>query len=271
MKKMKKKIMSEKSAKNKIKSNSVSAKLEIKDLHVEIGGQEILKGINLEVPKGKIVALMGPNGSGKSTLANTIMGHPSYKITKGKIFLDGEDITSLSPDIRAKKGLFLSFQYPAEISGVTISNFLRAALNSRRTEKISVLDFHKLIRQKMEELKIDSSFGKRYLNLGFSGGEKKRAEILQMSILEPTYALLDETDSGLDVDALKIVCKGINKLKNKDRGMLIITHYFKMLDYIVPDIVYVMHKGKIIKSGNKKLALEIEKNGYKNICGVDEK
>ena len=256
MKKMKKKIMSEKSAKNKIKSNSVSAKLEIKDLHVEIGGQEILKGINLEVPKGKIVALMG---------------HPSYKITKGKIFLDGEDITSLSPDIRAKKGLFLSFQYPAEISGVTISNFLRAALNSRRTEKISVLDFHKLIRQKMEELKIDSSFGKRYLNLGFSGGEKKRAEILQMSILEPTYALLDETDSGLDVDALKIVCKGINKLKNKDRGMLIITHYFKMLDYIVPDIVYVMHKGKIIKSGNKKLALEIEKNGYKNICGVDEK
>ncbi len=242
-------------------------KLEVKDLHVEVEGKEIIKGITMEIELGKVCALMGPNGSGKSTLANAIMGNPKYKVTSGKITLDGEDITSLPPDKRARKGLFMSFQYPAEISGVTISNFLRTALNSRREKKIDVLEFHELLKRKMVGLKMDPSFSRRYLNEGFSGGEKKRAEILQMMVLEPRYALLDETDSGLDVDALKIVAEGINRMKGIDRGMLLITHYYKILDYVKPDHVYVMCNGRIIRKGGAELAKDIEKNGYANVLG----
>ncbi len=240
-------------------------KLVVKDLYVSVEGKEILKGVNLEIELGKTYAIMGPNGSGKSTLANTIMGHPKYTITKGKIFLSGIDITEMKTNEKAKLGLFLSFQYPSEISGVTISTFLRTCLNSIRTEKISVVEFHKLIKQKMQELNIDSSFNKRYLNEGFSGGEKKRAEILQMTILNPRFALLDETDSGLDVDALKIVATGINKLRGPNLGVLLITHYYRILEYVTPDIVHIMYNGKIIKSGGKELAKEIEKHGYDSI------
>ena len=188
-------------------------KLQIKDLHVNVEGKEILKGVNLDVEIGKVHALMGPNGSGKSTLANVLMGHPKYEITKGKIFLDGEDITELKADERAKRGLFLSFQYPSEITGVTLTNFLRTAYNSVKKDKLSVIDFHKLLKKKMEELQMDPSFNKRYVNEGFSGGEKKRAEILQMSVLEPKYAILDECDSGLDVNSIQIVGEGVNKKK----------------------------------------------------------
>lgn len=243
-------------------------KLEIKDLWVSVEGKEILKGVNLVIEKGKTYALMGPNGSGKSTLANAIMGHPKYTIEKGSITLDGKDITELSPDKKAKLGIFLSFQYPAEISGVTLSLFLRTCLNSIRDEKISVVEFHKLIKSKMAELNIDPAFSKRYLNEGFSGGEKKRAEILQMSILSPKFALLDETDSGLDVDSLKIVANGINKMRGPNLGSLLITHYYRILEYVTPDVVYVMANGKIIKTGGKDLARDIEKNGYDEILKV---
>lgn len=235
--------------------------LEIKNLKVEVEGKQIVNGIDLKVGKGKVVALMGPNGSGKSTLSFALMGHPRYKITSGKIFLDGKDITDAKPDERSRAGLFLSFQYPKEISGVTTSNFLRTALNTRNKKQISVLDFHKLLQEKMNLLKIDKSFTTRYLNEGFSGGEKKKMEILQMSILEPKIAILDETDSGLDVDSLKIVAQGINKLK-KDMGILLITHYQRILDYITPDEVHIIKEGKIIKSGGKELALEVEKKGF---------
>ena len=237
-------------------------KLIIQDLHVSVEGKEILKGVNLEIDMGKTYALMGPNGSGKSTLANALMGHPKYKIDKGKIFLNGQEITNLKPNEKAKLGLFLSFQYPSEISGVTLSTFLRTCLNSIKDEKLSVVEFHKLIKQKMSELNMDPSFSKRYLNEGFSGGEKKRAEILQMTMLNPKFALLDETDSGLDVDALKIVATGINKLRGPNLGILLITHYYRILEYITPDAVHVMYNGRIIKSGGKELAKEIEKNGY---------
>ena len=232
--------------------------LEIKNLKVEVEGKQIVKGIDLKVGKGKVVALMGPNGSGKSTLSFALMGHPRYKITSGKILLDGKDITNAKPDEKSRAGLFLSFQYPKEISGVTASNFLRTALNTRNKKQISVLDFHKLLQEKMNLLKIDKSFTTRYLNEGFSGGEKKRMEILQMSILEPKIGILDETDSGLDVDSLKIVSEGINKLK-KDMGILLITHYQRILDYITPDEVHIIKEGKIVKSGGKELALEVEK------------
>ncbi|MAH33175.1 Fe-S cluster assembly ATPase SufC [archaeon] len=235
--------------------------LEIKNLKVEVEGKQIVKGIDLKVGKGKVVALMGPNGSGKSTLSFALMGHPRYKITSGKILLDGKDITNAKPDEKSRAGLFLSFQYPKEISGVTASNFLRTALNTRNKKQISVLDFHKLLQEKMNLLKIDKSFTTRYLNEGFSGGEKKRMEILQMSILEPKIGILDETDSGLDVDSLKIVSEGINKLK-KDMGILLITHYQRILDYITPDEVHIIKEGKIVKSGGKELALEVEKKGF---------
>jgi len=236
--------------------------LEIKDLKVKIEDKEILKGISLNVDKNEVVALMGPNGSGKSTLAYALMGHPRYEITNGKIVLNGEDVTDASPDERAKKGLFLSFQYPQEISGVSVSNFLRTALNAKRETPISVLDFHKLLQEKMALLKMDKSFAMRYLNEGFSGGEKKRAEILQMAVLQPKIAILDETDSGLDIDALKTVAEGVNSLKGPETGILIITHYQRILNYITPDKVHIVMKGNIIKSGGKELALKVEEKGY---------
>ncbi len=236
--------------------------LVIKDLHVEVDGKEILKGVNLVVRKGEVNALMGPNGAGKSSLGLTIIGHPKYKITKGYITYKGEDITKLSVDKRARLGLFLSFQYPSEISGVTISNFLRTAINSRREDKIDVLNFIKILKEKMKLLKIDESFISRYLNEGFSGGEKKRMEILQMAMLNPEIAILDETDSGTDVDALKVIANGINSLLNPNVGVLLITHYNRILEYIKPDKVHVMVDGKIVKSGDYNLAVEIEENGY---------
>jgi|SRR3989344_561562 len=240
--------------------------LEVKNLSVttkdDLG---ILNDVNLNVKKGEVVVLMGPNGSGKSTLANILMGNPNYKINSGEIVYNNERINDLGSDERARRGMFLSFQYPAEISGVTISNFLRTALSSIKGEKVSIISFKKLLREKMETLKIDEKFAERYLNDGFSGGEKKKTEILQMSVLEPKLCILDETDSGLDVDSLKIVGEGVNKLKNGKRSFLIITHYNRILDYIKPDRVYVMKNGKIAKEGSGKLAFELEREGYKNI------
>ncbi len=242
--------------------------LEIKDLHVEVDGKEIIKGVSLAFQPGKVHVLMGPNGSGKSTLMLTIMGHPKYKITGGKILLNGEDITREKPEIRAKKGLFLSFQYPAEVNGVTISNFLRTAVNSKRKKPYSVIEFHELLKRKMIELKMDSSFSKRDLNVGFSGGEKKRAEILQLMLLEPRYAFLDETDSGLDIDAIKIVAEGIKKLE-QETGMsiIMITHYNRFLEYFTPDQISVISEGKIIAQGGADLAQKIEREGFEKIIG----
>ena len=235
--------------------------LKIEDLHVEIDGKEIVKGINLDIKKGEVVALMGPNGSGKSTLSFAIMGHPKYKISKGKITLDDEDLTHSPTDIRAKKGLFLSFQYPHEIQGVTFANFLRGALNAIRSEKMPVMDFLKLLKDKMNFLKMPENFAERYLNEGFSGGEKKRAETLQLLVLQPKIAILDETDSGLDIDSLKIVGECINSVR-KNTGILVITHYQRILHHIKPDFVHIMVNGKIVKSGDHKLAEEIEQHGY---------
>ncbi len=236
--------------------------LEIKDLHVEIEKKEVLKGINLKFKKGKIHALMGPNGSGKSTLANTLMGNPKYKITKGKIIFNGEDITNLDPAQRAKKGIFLSFQNPSEIEGITISNFLRMSLNNSKNQKISVLDFHKLLKEKLKFLKMPENFSERYLNYGFSGGEKKKSEILQLSILDPKVAILDETDSGLDIDALKIIANGVNKLMNKEKIIMVITHYKRILEYLKPDKLFVMMNGKIVLEGEHELVNQLEKKGY---------
>ena len=238
------------------------SKIEIKNLHAGIKDKEILKGINLEINLGEVHALMGPNGAGKSCLASILMGNPRYKITKGQILLDGKDITELKVTERAKLGLFLSFQYPSEIMGVTLSNFLRTAYNSINEKKLGVIEFHDLLKEKMKNLEMDPSFAKRYLNTGFSGGEKKKAEILQMSILNPKYPILDECDSGLDVNALKIIGEGINKMRSKDKGILIITHYYRILSYITPDKVSILVNGKIVKTGSKDLALEIEKEGF---------
>lgn len=236
--------------------------LTIQDLHVEVHGKEILNGVSLVLPIGQVCAIMGPNGSGKSTLASTIMGHPKYKVTKGKILLNGEDITSLPANERAKRGLFLSFQYPSEITGVTVSNFLRTVYKAITKENIAVVDFHKLLKEKMEQLHMDKGFSKRYLNEGFSGGEKKRTEILQMMVLQPTFAILDETDSGLDIDALKIVAQGINAMTGPERAILLITHYTRILNYVSPDRVYILSKGRIIAQGGKELAQRIEEQGY---------
>jgi len=238
-------------------------RLEIIDLHVEVEKKEILKGITVTFEKGKTIAIMGPNGSGKSTLALALMGHPKYKITNGKILLDGKDITKDSADLRAKAGLFLSFQHPQEITGVNLATFLRSALNNVKGKKIPVTDFHKLLKEKMQELGIEEQFKQRYLNVGFSGGEKKRMEILQLALLEPKYAILDETDSGLDIDSLKLVCDAINKVNKKDMGIILITHYNRILKFIQPDQVHVLYKGKIVKSGGKELAHQIEENGFK--------
>lgn len=238
----------------------------IKDLHAQVEDKEILKGINLEVKAGEVHAIMGPNGSGKSTLASVIAGKEEFEVTKGSVSLEGEDLEDVSPEDRAHKGVFLSFQYPVEIPGVSVTNFMKTAINETRKAKgledMPAKDMLKMIRDKSELLEIDRKFLSRSLNQGFSGGEKKRNEIFQMAMLEPKLAILDETDSGLDIDALRIVAAGVNKLKSKDNAVIVITHYQRLLEYIVPDFVHVIHNGKIVKSGTKELALELEEKGY---------
>jgi len=236
--------------------------LKIENLQVEIDGQEIVKGLDLEVGKGEIHAIMGPNGSGKSTLANVLMGHPRYEVTGGSITFQGEDVFELEPDERAKLGMFLAFQYPSEVPGVSVANFLRTAVNSVREEELSPMEMYRLIQEKMSIMQMDPKFAERYLNEGFSGGEKKRNEILQMLMLEPTLAIMDETDSGLDIDALQVVAKGVNELRGPDFSAIIITHYQRILRYIEPDHVHVMLDGRIVTSGGKELALDLEDKGY---------
>jgi len=238
------------------------ADLEIRDLHVRTEDREILKGVNLSVARGEIHALMGPNGSGKSTLANTLLGHPSYEVTSGQIIFNGQDITAAEPHERAKAGLFLAFQYPVSIPGVSVANFLRMAINAKREEPIGVKEFREMLSQAVELLDVDRSFTSRALNDGFSGGEKKRAEILQMAILKPEIAIMDETDSGLDIDALRVVAEGVNALAGPDLGVLVITHYNRILNYIKPHKVHVMKDGRIQLSGGPELALELESRGY---------
>jgi Fe-S cluster assembly ATP-binding protein len=240
--------------------------LSIKNLHASIEDKEILKGINLEIKAGEVHAIMGPNGSGKSTLSAVIAGNENYTVTEGAVYLEGEDLADLAPEERAHKGVFLSFQYPVEIPGVSVTNFMKTAINESRKangkEDMPANEMLKLIREKSELLEIDRKFLSRSLNEGFSGGEKKRNEIFQMAMLEPKIAILDETDSGLDIDALRIVANGVNKLKNENNAVLVITHYQRLLDYIVPDFVHVLYNGKIVKSGGKELALELEERGY---------
>lgn len=236
--------------------------LEIRDLHVAVEGKPILKGVNLTIHKGEVHALMGPNGSGKSTLSNALMGHPNYTVTSGDILFKGESILELSPDERARRGLFLAFQYPVAISGVSVVNFLRTALKSIRGEEVPVREFRKLLKEKMALLGMDDSFAGRYVNDGFSGGEKKRHEILQMAVLQPEMAILDETDSGLDIDALRTVAEGINKLTGPNLGVLLITHYQRILNYVHPHYVHVLVDGRIVKSGGSELAEKLEAQGY---------
>jgi Fe-S cluster assembly ATP-binding protein len=236
--------------------------LKIEDLQVEIDGQEIVKGLDLEVGKGEIHAIMGPNGSGKSTLANVLMGHPRYEVTGGSITFQGEDVFELEPDERAKLGMFLAFQYPSEVPGVSVANFLRTAVNSVREDELSPMEMYRLLQEKMSIMQMDPKFAERYLNEGFSGGEKKRNEILQMLMLEPRLAIMDETDSGLDIDALQVVAKGVNELRGPDFSAVIITHYQRILRYIEPDHVHVMLDGRLVTSGGKELALELEDKGY---------
>jgi Fe-S cluster assembly ATP-binding protein len=236
--------------------------LKIENLRVEIDGQEIVKGLDLEVGEGEIHAIMGPNGSGKSTLANVLMGHPRYEVTGGSITFRGEDVFELEPDERAKLGMFLAFQYPSEVPGVSVANFLRTAVNSVREEELSPMDMYRLIQEKMRIMQMDPKFAERYLNEGFSGGEKKRNEILQMLMLEPKLAIMDETDSGLDIDALQVVAKGVNELRAPGFSAVIITHYQRILRYIEPDRVHVMLDGRIVTSGGKDLAHELEDKGY---------
>ena len=240
--------------------------LQIKNLQASIGDKEILKGINLEIKAGEVHAIMRPNGAGKSTLASIVAGNENYEVTDGEILLENEDISELSPEERAHKGVFLSFQYPIEIPGVSVTNFMRTSINETRKakglEEMPANEMLKLIREKSELLEIDRKFLSRSLNEGFSGGEKKRNEIFQMAMLEPKIAILDETDSGLDIDALRIVANGVNKLKNENNAVLVITHYQRLLDYIVPDFVHVLMDGKIVKSGGKELAYELEEKGY---------
>lgn len=240
--------------------------LSIKNLHAGIEDKDILRGINLEVKAGEVHAIMGPNGSGKSTLSAVIAGNENYEVTQGTIYLDGEDIADLAPEERAHKGVFLSFQYPVEIPGVSVTNFMRTAINeSRKAQGLEEMPANvmlKTIREKSELLEIDRKFLSRSLNEGFSGGEKKRNEIFQMAMLEPKLAILDETDSGLDIDALRIVANGVNKLKSEKNAVIVITHYQRLLDYIVPDFVHVLYNGKIVKSGGKELAYELEEKGY---------
>ena len=244
------------------------SELVIKNLHVSIESKEILKGVDLTVKQGEIHAIMGPNGTGKSTLAYTLMGHPSYTVTEGEIWFKGRNLLELEPDERSREGIFLAFQYPVAIPGVTVANFLRTAINSRRRAQnpedkgIAIPEFRKMLKEKMELLKMDSAFAGRYLNDGFSGGEKKRAEILQLATLKPEIAILDETDSGLDIDALRIVSEGVNALSGPDLGVLVITHYQRLLNYIKPQFVHVMMSGRIVESGGPELALHLEEHGY---------
>ena len=252
----------------------MSADLVIKNLHVQVEGKEILRGLNFEMDRGQVHAIMGPNGSGKSTLANTLMGHPGYQVTEGEIWFKGQDILGLAPDERSRLGLFLAFQYPSAIPGVSVANFLRTAMNARRAKPdpsgngnrrvkgVSMREFRTLLKDNMALLEMDSSFARRYLNDGFSGGEKKRMEILQMAMLQPEIAVLDETDSGLDIDALRIVSEGVNELLNPSLGVLVITHYQRILDYIRPEFVHILLNGRIVKSGGPDLALELEEKGY---------
>ena len=236
--------------------------LEIRNLHVRTEEREILHGVDMKVEKGETHALMGPNGSGKSTLANTIMGSPQYEVTEGRILLDGEDLTEAEPDERARAGIFMAFQYPATIPGVSVANFLRMAVNAKREEPITVKEFGQLLKANMDLLRIDREFTSRYLNEGFSGGEKKRAEILQLAMLKPEIAVLDETDSGLDIDALRIVADGVNAMRGPEMGTLIITHYTRILEYVTPDFVHIMLDGRIVREGGPELAEELEDKGY---------
>ena len=238
--------------------------LKIDNLQASIGDKSILHGLTLEIPKGEVHAIMGPNGSGKSTLAKVLSGHPDYEVTGGTATLDGDSLLGLEPDEISRLGLFLAFQYPMEVPGVSIANFIRAALNARLKdgEKIKAVEYYKELYAHMDDLGMDRKFTSRSLNDGFSGGEKKRCEILQMSMLNPKYSILDETDSGLDIDALRVVSDGVNRMRNTERGILVITHYQRLLDYIVPDYVHVMSEGKIVRTGGKELALELEDRGY---------
>ncbi|MCQ2066869.1 MAG: Fe-S cluster assembly ATPase SufC [Bacteroidaceae bacterium] len=240
--------------------------LRIDNLHACIGGKEILKGINLEVKAGQVHAIMGPNGSGKSTMSNVLVGHPSYEVTAGTVTFKGRNLLEMSPEDRAHEGLFMSFQYPVEIPGVSMTNFMRAALNAKRAyqglEPVAAADFLKLMKQKREFVGLDAKFMNRSVNEGFSGGEKKRNEIFQMAVLEPSLSILDETDSGLDIDALRIVADGVNRLKSPETSVIVITHYQRLLDYIKPDIVHVLYNGRIIKTAGPELALELEERGY---------
>ena len=242
------------------------ADLEIRNLHVDVEGREILKGVDLAVSQGEIHALMGPNGSGKSTLANTIMGHPGFEITEGEILFRGQNVTEIEPDERARLGLFMAFQYPSAIPGVSVVNFLRTAINAHRKargeEPINLKDFRKQLEAEMETLKVDREFTRRYLNEGFSGGEKKRCEILQMAILEPVVAVMDETDSGLDIDALRTVAEAVNAMRGPELGALIITHYQRILSYIAPDFIHIMLNGRVVEEGGAELATQLEEKGY---------
>lgn len=244
------------------------SELEIKDLHVSIEDKEILKGLSLTIKQGEIHAIMGPNGTGKSTLAYTLMGHPNYAVTQGEVIFNGQNVLELEPDERSRAGIFLAFQYPVAIPGVTVANFLRSAINSRRRAEnaedkgMPIPEFRKMLKERMDMLKMDHSFAGRYLNDGFSGGEKKRAEILQMATLKPEIAILDETDSGLDIDALRVVADGVNALSGPELGVLIITHYQRLLNYIKPHFVHVMLDGRIVESGGPELALHLEDQGY---------
>lgn len=240
--------------------------LEIKNLHAEIAGKEILKGLNLTIKAGEVHAIMGPNGAGKSTLSNVLSGHPLYKVTEGEVWFMGKNLLEMAPEVRAREGIFMSFQYPVEIPGVSMTNFMRAAVNEQRKyrglEALSSSEFLKMMRDKRQMVELDSKLANRSVNEGFSGGEKKRNEIFQMAMLEPKFAILDETDSGLDIDALRIVAHGVNMLRSPERSSMVITHYQRLLDYIVPDVVDVLMDGKIIMSGSKELALELEEKGY---------
>jgi Fe-S cluster assembly ATP-binding protein len=240
--------------------------LEVKDLHASVGGNKILKGVNLTVKAGEVHAIMGPNGSGKSTLAHVLAGRPGYEVTRGEVLYRGQDLLAMSPELRAREGVFLAFQYPVEIAGVSNVYFLKAAMNAVRKHRgepeLDAIDFLALVKEKAKVVDIDESLIKRPVNEGFSGGEKKRNEIFQMAVLDPALAILDETDSGLDIDALRTVAKGVNQLRSPERSMVLVTHYQRLLDYIVPDVVHVLVEGRIVKSGGKDLALELEKKGY---------
>ncbi|MDH3260617.1 MAG: Fe-S cluster assembly ATPase SufC [Acidimicrobiia bacterium] len=236
--------------------------LQIQDLHARVADTEILRGVDLTVERGEIAALMGPNGSGKSTLANVLMGNTNYQVTAGRILFKGEDVTTAPPNLRATLGMFLAFQYPEEIPGVSVVNFLRAALSNRTGIDYTVLELRLKVMDAMKELGMESSFADRYLNEGFSGGERKRNEVLQMAVLEPELAIMDETDSGLDIDALRIVAEGVNQLTGPERGFLIITHYQRLLDYITPDVVHIFMHGRVLTSGGPELAVQLEEEGY---------